>query len=166
MNDKFAKYTAALQAGVSLAPLQVAMIAAMWFWLPFNMRMIVNPSQMIRFEHWLGGEAQPVYFSQGMLVAGEMKAVLALVMASVVLLVGLTLFYRRTRFALNLWPVALIGLGLIGNAMWGVGRGWFDFVGLVLGLTPMAATVFGQMALEKMGMDFVFGPGNRPEFEA
>jgi len=137
-------------------------IAGVWLLTPFVMQMVLHPSDAIRFQDWLQGQAIPQYFDGQMLMAGELAAIMAVAGLGVILLTALVVLYRRAQFAVTLWPVAGVLVGLIGNAMWWVGEGSFDLTGALVGLLPLALTLIGEEVCERLSQDFVFGPGVRP----
>jgi hypothetical protein len=47
----------------------------------------------------------------------------------------------------------------------GCGRGYFDPIGALAGLTPLVAAVVCHGVCERLGANFVFGPGEKPQFE-
>jgi len=143
----------------------VASIATVWCLLPFTAQMVAHPDDVIRLQHWLAGEPIPSAFGAQQLFAGELAAWLTLA-ALVLLLLGLlTVLYHRLQFAVMLWPVAAIALGVIGNLLWAHTLGFYDDVpGYLAGLLPAALTVIWQRAAEGWAEDFVFGRGNRPPY--
>ena len=77
------------------------------------------------------------------------------------LLLGLlTVLYHRLQFAVTLWPIAGIVIGLIGNSLWLQVLGFVDKPGIVAGLLPAGLTLVWQHAAEGWAQDFVFGRGN------
>ena len=142
-----------------------ALIVAVWCVLPVMVEWVLHPSDVIRLVHYLEGEAIPLDFSGQELWAGEFFASVAFAMLGLLLLVALTVLYRRTQFSVVLYPAALILVGVVGNGLWGYGFHFFDLAGTIVGLFPTAATVILQGLIERQSQDFVFGPGNRPQFE-
>ena len=141
----------------------VASIVIVWFLIPWTVQFVAHPDDVIRLQRRLEGETIPNLFTSQQLVAGRIGACVVLA-ALVLLLLGLlTVLYHRLQFAVTLWPVALIVLGLIGNTLWGQALGFVDKPGIVAGLVPAALTLVWQHAAEGWAQDFVFGRGNRPQ---
>lgn len=148
-----------------LAKGPVLLISGVWLVVPFVLQMVLHPSDVIRLLHYLQGEAIPSIFSGQELFAGEFFAAVTLAVLALLLLVALTVFYRRTQFAVALYPLAAISVGVICNFVWGYGFHFFDPAGSLVGLFPAALTVILQGWIERQAQDFIFGPGNRPQFE-
>jgi len=147
-----------------LAPGLAVAIAAVWFLVPWTAQLVAHPDDVIRLQRLLEGEAVPNVFSAQQLVAGRIAAGVTLA-ALVLLLLGLlTVLYHRLQFAVTLWPVAAIVLGVIGNSVWWQVFGFVDKPGIVAGLLPAALTLVWQHAAESWAQDFVFGRGNRPQY--
>ena len=141
-----------------------ASIAALWFLLPWIVQLVLHPADVMRLQHRLAGESIPSDFSAQQLFAGEVAAWLTLA-ALVLLMLGLlTVLYHRLQFAVTLWPVAAIALGLIGNLVWAYALGFYDLQGIAAGLVPAVLTAIWQRIAEGWAQDFVFGRGNRPSF--
>jgi hypothetical protein len=141
-----------------------ASIAALWCLLPWTVQMALHPADMIRLQRWLEGEPIPSGFGAQQLFAGEVAAWLTLA-ALVLLLLGLlTVLYHRLQFAVTLWPIAGIVLGIIGNLLWARAFHFYDLQGIAAGLFPAALTLIWQRAAEGWAQNFVFGSGNRPPF--
>jgi len=131
--------------GIYAADVQVAgvrsrgiiwLVALGWFLLPFILQMLVYPSDMIRVGAFLQGARQPVSFTLQQLAAGFVETLFVLAAFISFQFIGTLLFYRRA--ALHgervsrpaLWPIAAVSVGLLGNAIWFVCLGYFDFEGV------------------------------------
>jgi len=147
-----------------LTPGMATSIAATWLLLPFTVQMVLHPGDVIRLQHRLAGESIPSDFGAQQIFAGELAAWLTLA-ALVLLLLGLlTVMYHRLQFAVTLWPIAGLGLGVIGNLLWAHAIGFYDLQGMAAGLVPAVLTALWQRIAEGWAQDFVFGRGNRPSF--
>jgi hypothetical protein len=80
------------------------------------------------------------------------------------LLVLLTVLYHRLQFALTLWPIAALALGVVGNLIWVQVLGFVDMPGIIVGFVPAGLTIIWQRSAEGWAQDFVFGRGNRPPY--
>jgi hypothetical protein len=158
MFDWFGRVIEAARVAKAMA----AVTVAVWFLVPFAVRMVLHPSDVIRLQYWLQGQPVPGVFSQQMLTAGVITALVGLVVLAVLLQFALLLLYRSTQFAVALWPVAGLLVGVIGNGWWWHRVGFFDSPGALAGLASLALTVIAHAVFEKWGEDFVFGAGNRP----
>jgi hypothetical protein len=142
----------------------VISIAALWCLVPFSAQFVAHPDDVIRMQRLLEGESIPSVFSTQQFMAGRLAAVTILA-ALVLLLLGLlTVLYHRLQFSLTLWPIGLIFLGVIGNALWYYGFAFVDPPGIVAGLLPAGLTIIWQRAAEGWAQDFVFGRGHRPRY--
>jgi hypothetical protein len=138
------------------------LLAASWLLYPVAIQTVLHPSDAIGLQYWLQGQPVPHFFTVAMLRAGEITALIGLVVLSLFVL-GLTvLFYRRADYMVWLWPLAGLLLGVAGNGGWWISKGFFDGPGALAGWAPLALMVIGEGVCERMGADFVFGKGNRP----
>ena len=150
--------------GARLAPGLAAGIAIVWFLMPWTAQLVAHPDDVIRLRRLLEGEAVPSLFTTQQLIAGRIAACVMLA-ALVLLLLGLlTVLYHRLQFAVTLWPIAGIVLGVIGNSLWLQALGFVDKPGIIAGLLPAGLTLVWQHAAEGWAQDFVFGRGNRPSY--
>lgn len=147
-----------------LARILAASIAALWCALPFTLQFMLHPGDVIRLQRWFEGQPIPTEFSAQQLFTGEITACLILAGLVLLLLGLLTVLYHQLQFAVTLWPVAAISLGLIGNFWWLLGLGFYDLQGIAAGLVPAVLTAFWQRAAEGWAQDFIFGRGIRPPF--
>jgi hypothetical protein len=139
-------------------------IALVWFLLPFLVQMAVHPDDVIRLQHWLEGMPIPQDFSHQELTAGEFLAVMMIATLGLLLLGLLTVLYHRLQFALTVWPIAALALGVVGNLIWFEILGFADAPGIIIGFVPAGLTIIWQRCAEGWAQDFVFGRGNRPAY--
>jgi hypothetical protein len=176
MNNQFLEH-----AGVYAAEVQVAyvragfvgvLVALGWLLFPFAVQTVLHPGDAIRLQYVLQGQHVPHALTAQQTSVGLVEALFALGVLVMFQLVGTVLFYRRARLtgaqhvaAPALWILAALSAGVLGNAAWFVGTGYFDPAGFVVGFTSAALTVGGEMLCEQLGRDFVFGPasGQHPE---
>jgi hypothetical protein len=137
-------------------------IVLVWFALPFLTQMIVHPDDVLRLQNYIEGNAVPHTFGAQQITIGLLYAVVMIVGLALLLLGLLTVLYHRLRFALTIWPVAAIALGVIGNLIWWQVLGYVDTTGIIIGFVPAGATIIWQRAAEGWAQDFVFGRGQRP----
>jgi hypothetical protein len=100
-----------------------------------------------------------------MLVAGEGWAVLTLAVLTLIQLGLVILIYRSVQYYVRLWPLALFLVGVIANGVWYLRTGCFDPSGALTGLSPVIAAIVCYGVCERLGANFVFGPGPKPEYE-
>jgi hypothetical protein len=141
-----------------------ASIAATWLLLPFTVQMVLHGGDVIRLQHRLAGEPIPNSFGAQQLFAGELAACLTLATLVLLLLGLLTVFYHRLQFAVTLWPIAGLCLGVIGNLWWAHTYQYYDLQGVAAGLVPAVLSAIWQRIAEGWAQDFVFGRGNRPRY--
>ena len=141
------------------------LIVASWFIVPVLAQTIAHPSDAAGFWYWLNSQQVPGVYSAQQIVRGEFTAVIALAGVVFIYLVAMTLFYRRAQFFVRLWPLAGLLVGVVGNAGWWFGTGTFNSTGALAGFMPMALAGIATAICERLGANFVFGPGNRPPFD-
>jgi hypothetical protein len=137
-------------------------IVLVWFALPFLTQMIVHPDDVLRLQNYIEGNPVPRTFGAQQITIGLLYAVVMIVGLALLLLGLLTVLYHRLRFALTIWPVAAVALGVIGNLIWWQVLGYVDTTGIIIGFVPAGATIIWQRAAEGWAQDFVFGRGQRP----
>jgi hypothetical protein len=140
------------------------LILVIWFLVPVVAQIIMHPTDAAGFLYWLNGQQVPAAFPSQEVVRAEFMAVIALTVVILAYLGAMTLFYRRARFVVPLWPLAGVLVGIVGNAGWWLGTDTFDFAGTLAGFMPMALAGVSSAVLERLGADLVFGRGNRPRF--
>jgi hypothetical protein len=139
-------------------------IVACWFLVPVLGQTIMHPTDAAGFWYWLNSQQSLRFYSSHEVVRGEFTAVLALGAVIFVYLVVVTLFYRKTQVPVALWPVAALLVGVIGNAGWWFGTGYWDNTGALAGFFPAALAGLSSLVCERLGANFVFGSSNRPAF--
>jgi hypothetical protein len=140
-------------------------LVAVWLLYPVAVVTVIHPSDSVGFQAWLQGQAIPRWMTDRMLIAGEASAALALAMLSLLQLGLVTMIYRRAQFFVQLWPLALFLVGGIANGIWYWRTGYFDPGGAMAGLSPLLAVIVCHGVCERLGANFVFGPGAKPQFE-
>jgi hypothetical protein len=155
-------YNIAYAVSLRRAGLLKWLIVACWFLVPFLAQTIMHPTDAAGFWYWLNSQTVPRYYGSHEIVRGEFTTFLVLGAVIFLYLVAVTLFYRRAQFFVPLWPLAALLVGGIGNAAWFFGTGAWDSAGAMAGLMPAALAGFSSVVCERLGADFVFGPGNRP----
>jgi hypothetical protein len=140
-------------------------LIAIWLMYPFAVQTVIHPGDTVGFQQWIQGFEVSRYLTSQALVAGEVTALIVLGALSLLQLGVVVLIYRRVQFAFSSWLVALLLIGVVANAIWWMRTGYFDLAGALAGLTPLVLVVGCEAACEKLGMDFVFGKGQRPHYE-
>jgi hypothetical protein len=141
------------------------LLVLVWLLYPVAVVTVFHPSDAVGFQLWLQGFSVPRTMTSRALNAGEGTALLALVMLSLLQLGIVTLIYRRAQFFVQLWPLALFLVGGIANGIWWMRTGYFDPAGALAGLTPLVAAVACHGVCERLGGNFVFGPGPKPQYQ-
>jgi hypothetical protein len=141
------------------------LLVAVWVLYPVAVVTVYHPADAVGFQAWLQGLAIPHFATTRMLLAGEAEALLALAALSLLQLGIIVLIYRRAQFFVQLWPHATFLIGGIANGIWWLRTGYFDPSGAMAGLTPVVAVVVCHGVCERLGANFVFGPGSKPPYE-
>jgi hypothetical protein len=141
------------------------LMVAVWLLYPVAVATVFHPADAVGFQAWLQGAAIPRWVTDRMLIAGEFSALMALVALSLLQLGLITMIYRRSQFFVQLWPLALFLVGGIANGIWYFRTGYFDLGGAMAGLSPIVATVACHGICERLGANFCFGPGPKPQFD-
>ena len=163
--DNAAMYAAQVQVAYARAwrspwPYLVALI---WVLFPFAVATVLHPSDVIWAQAVMQGLDKPHWFTSQQLASGEVQALFALAVLTLVQIVGTTLFYRLVKMARpgerpaipTLWVLA--GLtGVIGDAVW-VAFGQVDLSGMLVGSSPVVLTIFAEWVVNGLGRDFVYG---------
>jgi hypothetical protein len=123
-------YLEQLQVAAERAPAALRMAAAIAVPVPFAVRAVLDPAEIVQLYRLLGG-AGPM--PAGL---GEVIAVAAVTVLSAALAVTVIIFGRRTD-GVPLWPAAAV-MGLAGNVLWWMSLGGSDGAGFLSGLAPMA----------------------------
>jgi hypothetical protein len=162
------------QAGVYAAQLHVAEahsrpwlwpVAAGWAVSPFLVRtVLMNPGDMVWAQYVAQGLPLPPHgFTAQQTAVGFVEAVIALAVLLLLEFCGTVLFYRRAALDIGpvatptLWPMAALLPGVLGNAAWLAWTGSFDLAGCLVGLSPAALTVGGEIIINRLGKEFVYG---------
>ena len=140
------------------------LVALGWIAFPFVLQTLLHPGDAIRLQYVLQGQTPPQFLTAQQTGIGFIETVFALAVLLLFQMACTVLFYRRVQLdgvALAtpvLWPLAALLPGVIGNAAWFIGTGYFDTTGFIVGLTPVPLTVAAEMFINQLGRDFVFGP--------
>jgi hypothetical protein len=141
------------------------LLVLVWLLYPVAVVTVFHPADAVGFQAWMQGAVIPRFMTSQMLYAGEAVALLALAALSLLQFGVIVLIYRRVQFYVQLWPLAVFLVGGIANGVWWLRTGYFDPVGAMAGLTPLVAAVACQGICERLGGDFVFGPGAKPQYQ-
>lgn len=163
--DRFGAYAFVVHAAAARVRLGWLVVLG-WIAFPFVLRTLLRPGDAIRLQHVLQGQPVPRFLTAQQLGVGFIETLFALVVLVVFQLVFTVLFYRAAQVAKfgqpvatpTLWPLAALLPGLIGNAAWFVGTGYFDLTGCVIGFASIPLTVGAEIVVNNLGHDFVFGP--------
>jgi hypothetical protein len=159
------RYLGGLYEAWRMAGVWGYLLVAVWLLYPVSVATVFHPADAVGFQAWLQGAAIPRWMTHQMLVAGEGWAVLTLLALSLLQLGIVTLIYRCAGFFVQLWPLGLFSVGLIANGVWYLRTGYFDPGGAMAGLSPVIAVIVCHGVCERLGANFVFGPGPKPEYE-
>ena len=124
----------------------------------------MHPQDAAGFWYWLNSQHPPSFYTSHEVVRGEFAAILALGFVMFVYLVAITLFFRRTQYFVALWPLAGLLVGVVGNAGFWIGTGYWDTTGALAGWIPAVMAGIGSAVCEGLGANFVFGKGGGPTF--
>jgi hypothetical protein len=171
LSDQAADYVAVLHVASAKKKARpwLLLVAAGWAVCPFLLRtVILNPEDMIWLQYKVQGIPLPAHglFTAQQTGVGFVEALMALAVLILVQLVGTTLFYRRAALDIGpaatppLWPCAALLPGLLGNAAWYGALGYFDLGGCVIGLLPAWITLGGEIIINRLGKNFVYGQGD------
>src|ERR1700733_7322479 len=140
------------------------LMVLVWLAYPVVAVTIYHPADAIGFQAWLQGYAIPNYFTSRQLNVGLGEAILALAVLILIHLVVVTLIYRRAQMFVQFWPLATFLVGGIANGIWWWRTGYWDPTGAMAGLTPVVAAIVCHAVCERLGGNFVFGPGPKPQY--
>ena len=160
-----ARYLGGLQEAWQASGVFGYLLVAVWLLFPVAVVTVFHPSDAVGFQLWLQGFVVPHTMTSRALNAGEAAALLVLVALGLLQLGIVTLIYRRAGFYVQLWPLATFIVGFLANGIWWLRTGYFDPWGALAGLTPVVAAVVCHGVCERLGGNFVFGPGAKPQFE-
>jgi len=159
------KYLRSLHAAWLESGILGYLLVMVWLLYPVAVVTVFHPADAVGFQAWMQGLAIPRFMTSRMLNAGEAVAVLALAVLSLLQFGLVVLIYRRAQFYVQLWPLAVFLVGGIANGIWWLRTGYWDFWGAMAGLTPLVAAVANHGVCERLGGNFVFGPGAKPHYE-
>ncbi len=157
-------YSSELQVATVRAGWVAALVALGWIAFPFGVACLLHPGDVVNLHYVLQGEAKHKFLTTQQMGVGFVETIFALVGLFLLELIAVVLFYRRAKIngaavaTPALWPMAALLPGLLGNAIWFVCTG-FDLCGMVIGLVPIAVTYGLERLCDKLGHDFVWGPG-------
>jgi hypothetical protein len=166
-------YAAESHVAFARAGLYGWLVALGWVVFPFAVATVLHPGDAIWAQLRIQGLRVPHVFTAQQETVGRIEAVIALAVLVMFQLVGTVLFYRRAQLngakvaAPPLWAWAAVLAGVLANAAWFFGTGYFDIGGCLAGLSSAALTVGCEMVVEKLGREFVCGvaqPGHSPLF--
>jgi hypothetical protein len=133
---------------------------------PLLTQSLLHPLDVVKLDYVLHGFPKPHSAAARQLTVA--LAEVAVIFGATVLwqLVVTVSFYRRAQVfgrkaaTPQLYPVALLLVGGIGNLGWfiGLSAASSDVGGYVIGLTSTALTIALEMFCERLGRDFVVGP--------
>jgi hypothetical protein len=159
------KYLRSLHAAWLESGIFGYLLVMVWLLYPAAVVTVFHPADAVGFQAWLQGVAIPHFMTSRMLYAGEAVALLSLAVLSLFQVGLVVLIYRRAQFFVQLWPLAVFLVGGIANGIWWLRTGYFDPAGALAGLTPLVAAVVCHGVCERLGGNFVFGPGAKPHYE-
>ena len=165
MKSALARYLGGLLEAWQVSGVLGYLLVGVWLLYPVAVATVFHPADAVGFQAWLQGAAIPRWMTHQMLLAGEGWAVLTLAGLSLIQLCLVTVIYRICRFFVQFWPLALFLVGGIANGLWYLRTGYFDPGGAMAGLSPLLAAIVCHGVCERLGADFVFGPGPKPEYE-
>ncbi len=163
--NAIARYLGGLLEAWQVSGLFGWLLVLVWLVYPVSVATVMHPADAVGFQAWLEGLAIPRFMTQRMLMAGEGTAILSLAALSLLQVGLVTLIYRRAQFFVQLWPLATFLIGVIANGIWWLRTGYFDPGGAVAGLMPLVWMVACHGICERLGGNFVFGPGPKPQYE-
>lgn len=151
------------EAWLESGPLAYVM-AAIWLLQPVAFVTVVHPSDAVGFQLWLQGFVVPDFMSGRALSAGEATALMAMAALFLLELGTVTLIYRRLQGFIQFWPLAAFLVAFLANGIWWLSKGYFDIGGAMAGCMPIATAAGCLFVCERLGGNFVFGPGPKPSF--
>jgi hypothetical protein len=157
--DQAGEYAATVHVADAKSRPWLYVVALGWCAFPFLLRtVLVNPSDMIWLQDIVQGVPLPRWFTQQQGMAGEFWAVVALGVLVMWQLIATTAFYRRAALdeggplaTPTLFPLSALLPGVLGNAAWLGGTGYFDLAGCLIGLSPVALTVGCEFIVNRLG---------------
>jgi hypothetical protein len=144
-------------------PLAAVLIVILLMY-PFAIQTMFHPEDAVGFQQWIQGLPVSHYITSQAKAWGFMTAMFALAFLLAVHFIVLLLIYRQTQKAFSSWVVALLIVGGLANGVWWLRTGYFDAWGAMAGLSPILLVIAIEAVMEKLGKDFIFGKGNRPDY--
>src|SRR3954447_4702556 len=130
---------------------------------PYFVFFCIHPSIFLETHAMAQGMTIPSSMTLGMLIIGELYALLYLAALSLFQLGIVVMIYRRAQFYIPLWPVAFV-IAAIEISIWWLVTGHFDALGGLIGFSIVSATVACHGIAQKWGADFCFGD-DRPQYQ-
>jgi hypothetical protein len=165
MRDQLGAYEGRIEEAARRAGIFAVLLPLGWICFPFAVQTVLHPGDAVGLAGALAGRLVPHPYTQRMLFAGELGALAALACLGVEHFFVTVMFYRRAgmnffngRAQAPTWPLAGVGVGIIGNGIWWISTG-FDLTGALVGFTAMAMTIACELVIDQMGVSFVFGSG-------
>ena len=158
-------YAAEVHVASARAGRYAIAVALGWVAFPFFVQTVLHPTDAVRLQLKLQGLPVPHLFTAQQAASGLVEAVFALCVLVLLQMACTMLFYRRAKMEGSsvatpaLWPLAALS-GVIGNGIWWYATGAFDPSGGVVGWSSAALTVGGELLCNRLGREFVLGPGN------
>jgi hypothetical protein len=162
--------------GQYLAELHAAIVRAGWvatllllpglYLFPFLFQSALHPLDVVKLDYILHGLGMPHSATARQLTVALVEVAIVFALIALWQLVVTVSFYRKAQVfgrratTPQLWPVALLLVGGLGNLGWFIGLSpeASDYAGYVIGLTSTGITIGIEMFLEKLGREFVVGP--------
>jgi hypothetical protein len=140
------------------------MLVLCWLTLPVLVQTAIHPIDGSGFIYFLmrGAAGVPGAFTAREVLISEIVTFVAIVVCLLFQMGLLAVFYRRAGDYVPLWPLPLLGIGVIGSGIWylGLGPEKNDFAGLMVGTLPFLATLIGQLWIEPKVRNFLDGHGS------
>jgi hypothetical protein len=157
--DQMGVYAATVHVAEAKSRPWLWVVALGWGAFPFVLRtVLVNPGDMIWLQDYAQGLAPPPSFTAQQTGVGLVEAVITLAVLVMWQLIATTAFYRRAALDVGgpvatppLFPLAALLPGVVGNAAWLGGTGYFDLTGCLIGLSPVALTVGCEFIVNRLG---------------
>src|SRR5271156_6535529 len=116
--DEFGKYCGLLSVAFQRAGWLMWLMMAGWLLYPVALQTVFHPTDAIGFQYWTQRQPVPRSYTAQMAVSGEIFALIALVVLSLLLLGVAVLVYRKVQFSFAMWPLAGVLVGVVFNAIW------------------------------------------------
>jgi hypothetical protein len=162
-SEGFGLYLRSLPIAYRRAGILKWLLMGGWLLYPVIVQTLLHASDAAGLAYYLGGHYIPRVFGSGDFIRGVILTLVVLALLTWAQLTLVVLFYRRTSLPIPLWPVAFFLVGAIANSVWWFEKGFFDLEGALAGMIPVVVMVGSQKLCERLGHDFVFGGGRRPD---